>query len=251
MAISDWKVDGFDVYANSNYDFNDAETLANLWGIPVIEAKHVIGYKIVHKIEHLLPAEVSPASGEGDEHDNIFDSDVWKAYANSDYTYYDAELLSQLWGISIVEAKKTIGYKIIHGYEGDLPDKVRGNDDTDWDAKALDTYSRSQYTYQDAELLAQLWNISVYEAKKVIGYKIIDGLEHLLPNKVGGDNKVSPEGKALDAFDRCGYEYADAQLLAQLWGISVFEAKKAIGFKIIDGIEDKLPPKVYRPDSGC
>lgn len=255
MAISDWKINGLDVYANSSYDYNDASLLAELWDIPVDEAKHAIAYKIANNIEDLLPEGVRPDvkvevcddSGEFDH--EISAADQYDAFYKSDYEFSDAVLLSELWNISIAEAKKTIGYKIIHGYEDSLPAKVRGveeADAADWDAKALSTFDASVYNYEDAELLARLWSISTYDAKKVIGYKIIDGLEHLLPPELKHDDTVfeSPTSKAFNAYVSGGYSFADAMVLADLWEISVDEAKQSIGYKVLDGLEANLPAKI-------
>lgn len=261
MAISDWKISGLDVYSNSGYGYDDASLLAEQWEISVEEAKHVIGYKIVHQIEHLLPEEISPdvkvmeVCDEGDELDHgLSQLEQYNAYIKSDYVYDDALLLSELWNIPIIDAKKVIGYKIIHGYEDSLPAKVRGVDESnaeDWDNKALATFDGSIYSYGDAELLAQLWSISIDEAKKVIGYKVIDGLEHLLPPELKHENKitVSDELKAFHAFVDGGYSFADAMVLADLWGVSIEEAKTSIGYKVLDGIEDNLPAKIQHSSS--
>ena len=199
MSISDWHPKGFDAYANSDYDYDDAALLAHLWNIPVDEAKYVIGHKIIHNIEDLLPAEVKPDvvdEHKGDVNDALnAEEKALDAYFNSGYSYEDAELLSQLWGLgSVVEGKKTIGYKILNGIEKFLPDKIKPFDDNtrdvkllDPNAEALNTFFKSRYTYDDADLLSSLWNVGgAFEAKKLIGYKIAFGQEFTLPDKITG-----------------------------------------------------------------
>lgn len=195
MSISDWHPKGFDAYANSDYDYDDAALLAQLWNIPVEEAKYAIGHKILHNIEDLLPAEVKPDVV--DEHKPGLNTDekALDAYFNSGYSYEDAELLSQLWDLgSVVEGKKTIGYKILNGIEKFLPDKIKPFDDNthtvkllDPNEEALNTFFKSRYTYDDAALLSSVWNVGdAFEAKKLIGYKLAFGQEFTLPDKITG-----------------------------------------------------------------
>ena len=63
----------------------------------------------------------------------------------------------------------------------------------------FNAYAKSNYTYNDAELLASLWNIDIVDAKKTIGYKIINKLEYLLPEKIiGGSGKFDHEERKYD-----------------------------------------------------
>lgn len=176
-----WLTENFRAYANSDYDYDDAELLASLWDMTLLDAKNEIGYKVKHKLEDNLPEKLR----EDDKIDKHIDSSnvALNAFDKSDYSFADAELLAQLWNISILEAKKTIGFKINEGIEKFLPDDVRNH--TAASNNALTSFDKSCYSYDDAELLAQLWGISTFEAKKTIGFKVIDGLEHLLPDKLG------------------------------------------------------------------
>lgn len=248
MSTSDWHPKGFDAYVKSNYSYEDAELLARLWNIPIAEAKQAIGHKIINGIEDLLPEGVEP-DPKVDEHKVDWDSKALDAFFNSRFTYEDAERLAQLWNQPDAYAgKKLIGAKILNGDKHLVDKLLKGSgQEVNMDEKWLDAYFNSQYTYDDAELLSQLWNLSsVYEAKKLIGAKIINGMENILPDKIRRDNehKVNPDEKALDAFFNSDYSYDDAALLAQLWSISVVDAKKTIGIKILNDIEDLLPAKV-------
>lgn len=189
-----WTDIRFKAYAKSNYTYDDAELLAQLWNIDIIEAKKTIGYKIMNKLEDLLPDKIRGGSG-GDGHDvKITPDDQLDAFFNSNYTYDDAELLAQLWNIDIVEAKKTIGNKIINGWEKYLPEKIQGGSgkydyEGKYDLEALGMFVLSPYTYDDADKLAQLWEISVLDAKEIIGIKILHGDEKLLPDKIRRDEE--------------------------------------------------------------
>lgn len=163
--------------------------------------------------------------------------------------------------MSIVEAKETIGFKVLNGLEANLPSKISPDNKTsndNHDSLALSTFFKSNYSYYDAELLAQLWSISLVESKKTIGYKILNKIEDLLPTEVTShkagkaiDNKFANlDAKALNTFDNSPYTYDDADLLAQLWGISTFEAKKVIGTKVLNNIEHLLPSKLPHAPRG-
>lgn len=193
-----WENDLFKAYANSNYTYDDAELLASLWNIDIIDAKKTIGYKVTNKLEHLLPEKLQGGSGgaDSDWHDGgkVTANDQLDAFFKSNYTYEDAELLSQLWNTDILEAKKTIGNKIIYGWEKYLPEKIQGGsgdkfEEDGYDQEALGMFVLSPYTYDDADQLAQLWEIEVIDAKEIIGIKILNGDEKLLPDKIRRDEE--------------------------------------------------------------
>jgi hypothetical protein len=125
-----WDSNGFEIYAASDYHYEDAALLAKLWAIPIAEAKQAIGHKITHQIENLLPAEVL-ALYETHRNENAHPEEagdaeaMFNAYANSDYQYEDADLLATLWNIPVIEAKQTIGRKITHQIEDLLPAEVQ------------------------------------------------------------------------------------------------------------------------------
>ena len=193
-----WENDLFKAYANSNYTYDDAELLASLWNIDIIDAKKTIGYKVTNKLEHLLPEKLRGGSGgaDSDWHDGgkVTANDQLDAFFKSNYTYEDAELLSQLWNTDILEAKKTIGNKIIYGWEKYLPEKIQSGsgdkfEEDGYDLEALGMFVLSPYTYDDADQLAQLWEIEVIDAKEIIGIKILNGDEKLLPDKIRRDEE--------------------------------------------------------------
>jgi hypothetical protein len=116
--------------------------------------------------------------------DSYVNDTQFKAYAESNYSYNDAELLASLWEIDILDAKKTIGYKIINGLEHLLPEKIQGGTSDEYDLEALGMFVLSPYTYDDANTLAQLWDTGVLDAKEIIGIKILNGDEALLPDEI-------------------------------------------------------------------
>lgn len=189
-----WEDSRFKAYAESNYTYDDAELLASLWNIDIIEAKKTIGYKIMNKLEDLLPEKIQGGSGGDGDDVKITPEDQLDAFFNSNYTYDDAELLASLWNIDdVVEAKKTIGNKILNGWEQYLPEKIQGGTgkfaDDGYDLEALGMFVLSPYTFNDADQLAQLWDISIVDAKEIIGIKILNGDEALLPDEIRRDQE--------------------------------------------------------------
>lgn len=184
MSTSDWHPKGFQAYVKSSYRYEDAELLAQLWEIPLGEAKQVIGHKIIHGIEGLLPAGVEPDSKTTDPKAS-WDDKALDAFFNSPFSYEDAERLAQLWSQPDAYAgKKLIGAKILSGNKHLVAKLFKGSARSE-EEKWLDTFFNSSYTYDDADLLSQLWSLSsVYEGKKLIGAKLLNGLEKLLPDKV-------------------------------------------------------------------
>jgi len=179
-----------------------------------------------------------------------WDQKALNAYSNSEFNYNDAERLARLWGQPDAYAgKKMIGAKILSGNSKIIHQLLKGpvNENEKW----LDAFFNSSYTYDDAELLSQLWNLgSAYEGKKLIGAKLVNGLEKLLPDKLQRNDtgtKLNPDDKLYDAFFDSEYSYNDAELLSQLWNISLGEAKKTIGSKIINDIQKLLPDDVRIP----
>lgn len=198
MSSSGWHPNGFEAYAKSDYTYEDAEKLAGLWDIPVSEAKQVLGHKILNGIQELLPDGLQhPSSSKVDpKFDPKSDpksapagvNEAFQAYVKSDYNYDDAELLASLWNISVVEAKDEIGYKVMHGLEANLPDKLRENDteeaQPDVVEKAYEAYRQSHYDYDDAELLAGIWGMTIGDAKHMIGVTVMADMDKLLPSKI-------------------------------------------------------------------
>jgi hypothetical protein len=87
----------------------------------------------------------------------------WETYTNSQYSYEDAALLAQFWGESEPwDAKLKIGRLLMSGHEVTVQKALQNarqqaqasqaNEDQQWEA-----YRASNYTFEDAELLAKFW----------------------------------------------------------------------------------------------
>jgi hypothetical protein len=117
--------------------------------------------------------------------------------------------------------------------------------------KELQAYQASKYDYWDARVLADYWGKSAYEAKAIIGRKILWGpadvaiLEQFLV-----DARVKALKSAKPAQNPISYklfqesefrEYEDVEALAKFWGDpSVMDAKLRIERNLILGNDERL-----------
>ena len=174
MAESDWHPNGIAAFFKSDYTFDDAKKLSELWNIPLRESKQVLGHKVINNIEHLLPQEVNPPKIDPEWNINSL-----TAFFKSDYAYEDAKALADMWNIGVVEAKQALGHKIINNIQDLLPSGLQNpNSKVDTSLGAnFQAYVKSEYDYDDAVLLATLWSLGVPEAKNEIGYHVLQGTD--------------------------------------------------------------------------
>jgi hypothetical protein len=110
------------------------------------------------------------------------------AFFNSKYNYWDARVLGDYWGQSVVEAKARIGRKILWGksdvaiLEQFLVDaRIKALNKVQRSNPNLELYSASKYQYDDAEKLAAVWgDSSPYEAKIRIEKNLILGQQEII-----------------------------------------------------------------------
>lgn len=116
---------------------------------------------------------------------------------------------------------------------------ARVSDQAMWDA-----YFNSDYRYWDAKILADFWGSDVSDAKIAIGNKLLNGSETKAMLQVVMSDARS---KALQSVDQlqyffdCGFNYEDAQKLAEFWGEEdVYQSKLRIERSIILGNYDAV-----------
>ncbi|MDQ6961268.1 MAG: hypothetical protein Q9M28_01880 [Mariprofundaceae bacterium] len=167
-----------EAYANSTYNYADAESLATFWGTGrVWDAKLKIGDLILKQnqatIQQALQnAQVAQPVSQKDQQFN--------AFFNSQYTYDDANVLASFWGISSTgDAKLKIGSFLLNGQtevmQQALSNAKQQTEENNKKQQAQDSYFNSKYTYEDAELLASFWGAaSTWDAKLKIGGLILN-----------------------------------------------------------------------------
>ncbi|MDC7121100.1 hypothetical protein OMK64_06075 [Cellulomonas fimi] len=107
-----------------------------------------------------------------------------------------------------------------------------------------DAFWAAGYHMEDADALAELWQVSVLEAKGRAGQMLLDGQP--VPVAPGSSLDLSdPETLArLDAiaYWDAGYTAEDGAALAALWSVDVFEAKATAGQMLRAGQALPIPP---------
>ncbi len=142
--------------------------------------------------------------------------EAWKA---SGYAYGDAEQLALFWGLDgAFDAKVKAGGLLLDGYS--LPFASR--------AAAHQASLDNGLSYADALTLAEYWGTDGnYETKVKAGYYFLDGLDPLgsIPTP-----EEEQQYRQIDAYFEAGYDYDDAVVLADIWGLETeFEAKVKAG----------------------
>ena len=101
-------------YASSRYGYCDAKMIALVWGSSVQEAKVTLGSKVLSNLENLADADI--ASGR-QQSLAAFETnrELRCSYEEAGYSYGDADMLGQLWGVSSWEAKMRIERKVLLG----------------------------------------------------------------------------------------------------------------------------------------
>ena len=156
----------------------DAQAVADNWGMSVSEAKSAMFNKYLNVGKQGLAEDVERSHGvaleranmeegeEGEEGAPMAPIDAFNEWSDR----CEARLLSDLWGASLRDTKLQIGSKHLRG-DGALvlEEVIRANNGLvvpacDW--------SDMNYSYEDAELLAGHWGMSVSDTKSTMVSKI-------------------------------------------------------------------------------
>ena len=120
--------------------------------------------------------------------------------------------------------------------------------------RELTAFSNSKYDYWDARVLGNYWGKSAYEAKAIIGRKILWGksdvaiLEQFLVDaRLKALQKLDSNTNNLPLYIDSKYRYNDAQKLANLWGEkSPWDAKIRIERNLILGQQEVIEQALRR-----
>ncbi len=186
-------------------------------------------------------AAASAVSGAGQ---SPSDETLVQAFIDAGYTFDDAVVLSESWGIGdVFQTKVKAGSFLVDGVTlADSPFADPSADDG-YSSDELSIFFRSSgYTYEDAETLAWSWGVGIDEAKAKAGseLKTVGVLPFVDPAPVD----VSPVDRdRMDAFFAAGFDYDDAVVLAEHWGLgSPADAKlKAGSLLLADELLPELP----------
>lgn len=115
------------------------------------------------------------------------------AFVASKYTYCDAKILSALWKESIEEAKASIGDKLAAGQAAAVESELgEAREAALKDASRRCSFDETGFTFEDAEKLAKLWNLSIEESKTMVEEKVLAGAEDVIRETLG--EAAEPDG---------------------------------------------------------
>ncbi len=175
------------------------------------------------------------------------------AYFEAGFGYDNAVELAKLWNLAgdqIGQVKAIAGQKLLAGET--LPVTAKPNEDGPTSeepenpelSKQVEEFFLQGYDWDDAVVLAELWNLSnPGDAKAEAGKRLLAG--ETLPGGVKPDQKQVEEGKKArlaNLFWDAGYDGADAEKLAKLWKLDdTYSAKVEAGRRLKAG--ETLPIK--------
>jgi hypothetical protein len=163
----------------------------------------------------VLPGTDRPATGP-DENDSFV-----QAYVDAGYSFDDAVALAQLWGTGqdFYQVKVKAGRFLQQGIPLKASPLADPTADRGYsDEQLVDLFVGCGYTLQDAQLLADKWDVDVSEAKARAGreLKTVGVLPFVDPAPTTGN---SADDVAFNAFFDAGFDYDDAVALARFWGL--------------------------------
>lgn len=232
----------------SSYRFCDARLLAMYWGEDVYSAKATIGRKVGwgdwETIENNLAGARQMAQARG----------IGRcSFAESEFTYEDAALLADVWGLlDPIEAKSRIEVALFNGQGQQVRDllveyslELDPYDDPFFAEDPIQIFYDKGYTFCDARIMAAFWNpdgfLEPYEAKKSVGNMVLNGEIALVEDKLAyfrGQTQqdlnlgIQPSVACSYADD---YAYEDVVALARAWQRQLGDVKAWVENKLFWG----------------
>ena len=239
----------------------EAAALAVFWGISEEEAKARASQKLFHGDEWVLYSELEAAQGV-EAPMPLDDDGAWEKWHQAGFRYCDAKILANAWGGDPWDAKVRGGHKIAAaGSDSGLRDALMSAAGPATEAGVSCTYVDGDVSYDDAVLLAQLWGLQDADDAKTrveqklgmgLGPEVQDTLSAVIRDLQYGEMEGGEGSDAHAPFDpqpdvdaflaaEREYSFCDAQVLAQSWSVSEYEAKAAIGYKLRRDFAHQLP----------
>ncbi len=167
-------------WAESELSYEDAEALADNWGVSIADAKAQVAQEMSeHGRKHFmettyaqatyrrtrdLPFGQSLQSEDQDLGPSANDLRYIEAFDANSFGYCDAQKLSTAWDTDYTSAKIRAGRKILdHGNVDAVNAVIQGA----FLSRSC-TWAESGLDYSDAERLAQFWELSIVEAKNKV-----------------------------------------------------------------------------------
>lgn len=164
-------------YQEAGFTDTDIQTLADGWSMSFPDAVAMVESKLIWGGAWILWDELKYA-GEGNENDTGLDEKYMRAFFDSNLHYCDARLLAAAWGISVTEAKVSLGSKVYYNgddasYFSELMAPARAS--AMQQGQPTCEWVETNYSYNDAEALGCFWGVSPEDAKLRIAQKVTAG----------------------------------------------------------------------------
>ncbi len=104
----------------------------------------------------------------------------------------------------------------------------------------LEALEAAGYTVEDLDALGTLWGTEYTDTKVRAGQMLLDGVE--LPVAPGSTPSAFPGEDDAATFWDAGYTFEDAEALAALWGVEIWDAKVRAGQAITAGEAVPIAP---------
>jgi hypothetical protein len=151
-------------YLDAGYSYDDALALAQRWGLDqdFYQAKVKAG----QTLKQGVPLKAGPLA-DRDAADGYTDDQLAELFLASGYSFADAGVLAQEWGVDVGEAKVQAGREL--KVVGALPfvDAAAPGSDSGAEEAAFGAYSDAGFDYDDAVALARLWGLDQPAQAKV------------------------------------------------------------------------------------
>ncbi len=153
-------------WGDTGLSYDDAETLANAWGIETWDAKARAASMFTMGDSGVVESLLGGAGyDEDDMHDPDMEQSALDRFWSSGYSYCDAKMIGELYGTDTYQGKIEIGNKIGAGLVANIPlvlneSRERGAS-CDW--------ADLPYGYSNAQVLAAAWGMDVASAKAAAG----------------------------------------------------------------------------------
>ncbi|MED5370672.1 MAG: hypothetical protein VX899_06650 [Myxococcota bacterium] len=218
-------------FFESEFDYCDAKVLAAFWGEDLSQAKATISQKLTaggpEVVHFALKMAQERALQAGNPTCSVYEMG---------YTVADAEALAQNWGYTTQEAKAAMFNKYLNVGEKGLVEALKAsNAPTVMKPPAAPPPAQDgpKMQYCDAKVVAAMWGIDVTTAKASLQGKLDGGRRDLFDEALH-DAYARPDAPSCD-WTEVRYQYEDAVVLSQLWGMSLQDTKAQIAKKVSAG----------------
>ena len=226
-------------WSKGDYLYCDAQLVAKLWNQPVSAAKSDISQKVLNGASAPLNMALQSARREF-----AAEADSLCQYYDHGYDYKDMKALGELWSVETWDAKTKSNQLLFKGEYGTLKKQVkaahqkiarRPQPEVSHADRAY--WSKGDYLYCDARLVAEHWRAPVSAAQRAIEDKLLKGRKQDVESLLRQARSAIPTNKArtICSYHENGYSYEDMEALGELWKTDSWEAKGRVSRKLFSG----------------